>query len=217
MHVTIYNAINSEPSITYPLAATVMVKVGTIVPLLVDRLNDIICFLNSGDAHPSFNVVLPAVMKISSNTYDMIEHFDHNFSMDRYLSVAYFAAHVDDVASEGVTSLFSQQIKQIQNYSTDEVFRTFLWTSSVIKDLSDECIEYNHCDALQVDLIRADVWSQFEQSLEGLSGDDSCGFKKMTFQIEQVGPVISIAILTPWIIYATTTLYMTGSSDCCIV
>jgi len=133
---------------------------------------------------PAFTTVLPAVMKISTDAYDIIEQFDHHHSPERYLTVSHFSPDSTDTSV-----LFHQQIQQIQNYSTDTVFRNFLWTrtTSSIKDLSEACedsaSEAFHCEALLQDLVRVDAWSPFEQSLAQLSRNDGCGFKAMQFEM----------------------------------
>ena len=198
----------------------VLVAEGVLVPLLVDRLHDTMCFMSFGSTSSSSlsssssssysaAAVLPAVMKISTDAYDIIEHFDHHHSPERYLSVSYsFTPDSSSSASSSspplhLDTIFQQSIQQIHNYSTDAVFRDFLWTSSSIKDLSDDVCSIKkkedssssssssseevegHCEALLQDLLRVDAWSPFEQALTELSSSDGCGFKTMKFEIEQ--------------------------------
>ena len=175
---------------------------------MVDRLHDTMCFMSFGSAaappiaapasSSSFYsaAVLPAVLKISTDAYDIIEQFDHHHSPERYLSVSYDSSSSLDLD----TTLFLQSIQQIQNYSTDAVFRDFLWTSSSIKDLSgDVCsvkgkdsaqiqAQQQLCEALLQDLLRVEAWSPFEQALTELSKSDGCGFKTMKFDVgKEVG------------------------------
>jgi hypothetical protein len=145
--------------------------------------------------------VLPAVLKISTDAYDIIEQFDHHHSPERYLSVSYYFTPADSSSSLDLdTTIFMQSIQQIQNYSTDAVFRDFLWTSSSIKDLSDDVCSVKGkdsaqvqaqeqlCEALLQDLLRVDAWSPFEQALTELSRSDGCGFKAMKFDVgKEVG------------------------------
>ena len=188
--------------------STVLVAEGVLVPLMVDRLQDTMCFMSFGSAaavpasSSSYSAaVLPSVLKISTDAYDIIEQFDHHHSPERYLSVSYYFTPADSSSSLDLdTTIFMQSIQQIQNYSTDAVFRDFLWTSSSIKDLSDDVCSVKGkdsaqvqaqeqlCEALLQDLLRVDAWSPFEQALTELSRSDGCGFKTMKFDVgKEVG------------------------------
>jgi len=190
--------------------STVLVAEGVLVPLMVDRLQDTMCFMSFGSAaavpasssSSSYSAaVLPAVLKISTDAYDIIEQFDHHHSPERYLSVSYYFTPADSSSSFDLdTTIFMQSIQQIQNYSTDAVFRDFLWTSSSIKDLSDDVCsvkgkdsaqvqaQQQLCEALLQDLLRVEAWSPFEQALTELSRSDGCGFKTMKFDVgKEVG------------------------------
>lgn len=196
--------------------STVLVAEGVLVPLMVDRLHDTMCFMSFGSAaaaptssssSSSYSAaVLPAVLKISTDAYDIIEQFDHHHSPERYLSVSYYFDSDSSASSSldlGTTTTFLQSIQQIQNYSTDAVFRDFLWTSSTIKDRSDDVCsvkgqgkdseqlqaqQQQECEALLQDLLRVEAWSPFEQALTELSRSDGCGFKTMKFDVgKEVG------------------------------
>jgi hypothetical protein len=194
--------------------STVLVAEGFLVPLMVDRLHDTMCFISFGSAaaaptSSSYSAaVLPAVLKISTDAYDIIEQFDHHHSPERYLSVSYYFDSDSSASSSldlGTTTTFLQSIQQIQNYSTDAVFRDFLWTSSSIKDRSDDVCsvkgqgqdseqlqaqqqQEQECEALLQDLLRVEAWSPFEQALTELSRSDGCGFKTMKFDVgKEVG------------------------------
>jgi len=190
--------------------STVLIAEGVLVPLMVDRLQDTMCFMSFGSAaaapasssSSSYSAaVLPAVLKISTDAYDIIEQFDHHHSPERYLSVSYYFTPADSSSSLDLdTTIFMQSIQQIQNYSTDAVFRDFLWTSSSIKDLSDDVCSVKGkdsdqvqaqeqlCEALLQDLLRVEAWLPFEQALTELSRSDGCGFKTMKFDVgKEVG------------------------------
>lgn len=203
--------------------STVLVAEGVLVPLMVDRLHDTMCFMSFGSAAPASSsssysaAVLPAVLKISTDAYDIIEQFDHHHSPERYLSVSYYFTPDSSSSAASSTSLdlgttiFLQSIQQIQNYSTDAVFRDFLWTSSSIKDLSDDVCSVKGkdsaqvqaqeqlCEALLQDLLRVDAWSPFEQALTELSRSDGCGFKTMKFDVgKEVGNDVCV-VLSEWV------------------